>query len=822
MGMSQSNRRVIPWHRRLEARVAVALALLVASALGALLFITTQLVSTQSRARAADELGVARTAFASLLENRAASAIALTTLVTELPVFRAHLTDARLASDRPTVQAMADGYRRQLEADFAVVTNGQGTWLASPGLPTAGPHALGALVDDATTGTSAAEILVLDRNLFLVVSAPARFSDEIIGTLTVGFRLTDTLARKMAELAQCEGILISEGRATAMSVARASSMDVLQLAGEAGTANFGVLPNVRQIGAHEYVAAVFPLRQADRDTQPGRLLLLADWQPTQRFIDRLRRRFLLGGLAVFGVALVGGAAFSRRVTRPLRDIARAASDIATGNLALQLPVQGDAEAETVALAFNEMSTSLRAAHERLIHDAIHDPLTHLPNRVLFMERLARSMARRVRHPDYHFAVLFIDLDRFKHVNDSLGHPAGDQLLVAFADRLAKVVRQYDMVSRAADETTVARSDADANTIARFGGDEFIILLDDLSDAVDAVRVAERIQSIGVQPLTLGDQEVFVTPSIGVAVCSAAHRSGDEVVRDADLAMYRAKTAGGGQYAVFDAVMHQEARERLHLETELRHAIERREFQLWYQPIVSLPDARLVGVEALLRWQHPERGLLSPAAFLSVAEELGIIRFIDEWALGEACRQGEQWRRVRPDCRDLTVSVNLSAMAFGSDALVPLVKDALRTSGFPAHALRLEVTESVAISNPERVQSVLTELRALGIRVSLDDFGTGYCSLSYLQQFPVDTLKIDRSFVARIGEHEQPDEIIRLLVGLARTLGLDVVAEGIETAAQLQYLRGLGCSYGQGYYFARPASPEHFSMRDATTHTRVRA
>ncbi len=284
-------------------------------------------------------------------------------------------------------------------------------------------------------------------------------------------------------------------------------------------------------------------------------------------------------------------------------------------------------------------------------------------------------------------------------------------------------------------------------------------------------------------------------------------------------MYRAKSAGGGQYAVFDAAMHQGALDRLRLETELRRAVERREFQLWYQPIVSLPEGRMVSVEALVRWQHPERGLLPPAAFLRVAEELGIIRFIDEWALAEACRQGEAWRRLRPDCRDLSVSVNLSALAFGSDSLVALVKDALRNSGFPARALRLEVTESIAISDPDRVRTVLKELRALGVRVSLDDFGTGYCSLSYLQQFPVDTLKIDRSFVARIGEHDGPDEIIRLLVGLARTLGLDVVAEGIETDGQLEYLTGLGCGYGQGYYFSRPTSPENLIAPVATTQMR---
>ncbi len=457
----------------------------------------------------------------------------------------------------------------------------------------------------------------------------------------------------------------------------------------------------------------------------------------------------------------------------------------------------------MAHAFNEMSASLRVAHERLIHDAIHDPLTLLPNRVLFMERLERAMARKARHPEYIFAVLFVDLDRFKHVNDSLGHTVGDQLLFAFSERLASVVRHDDTVTRIA----AADADAGANTLARFGGDEFVMLIDDMREPIDAVRVAERVQEIAAQPLPLGAQDVFVSISIGVAVSSPDHRSADDVVRDADLAMYRAKSAGGCRYAVFDAAMHQEALERLRLETELHRAIERQEFRLWYQPIVALNGKRVVGYEALVRWQHPDRGLLDPGAFLKVAEEIGVIASIDQWALGEACRQGQQWRLEHPDRADLTVSVNLSAKGFGSKSLVPLVTEVLRATGFPTRGLRLEITESVAISDADRVRSVLKELRALGVRVSLDDFGTGYCSLSYLQQFPVDTLKIDRSFVARIGEDEGPGEIIRLIVGLAHTLGLDVVAEGTETAAQVEYLAALGCGYAQGYYFSRPIAPE---------------
>ena len=703
-GLPRSRTAALSWSGRLETRVAIALAVLVGGALGAMLLITIQLVSTQSRTRAEDELDVARSAFSSLMENRAASSIALTTLVTELPVFRAHLTDARLAEDRPTIDAMADGYRRQLESHFVVVTNGDGTWLANPGWAdtrTPPPEALVRLLDAARHGTSGAGIVGRGGELFLAVSVPARFADEVLGTLTTGYRLTDDLAEELARLAQCEVVLISGTQIAASSLEDPAHSDTARLVAEVASAAFGMLPQVRRIGDHQYVGGIFPLRPAADNPQGGRLLLLADWRPTQQFVDRLRGRFLAGGLVVFGLALAGGVTFSRRVSRPLRDIAAAAADIANGNLSLQLPVRGSAEDRTVAHAFNEMSASLRVAHQRLIHDAIHDPLTLLPNRVLFMERLERAMARKARHPDYHFAVLFIDVDRFKHVNDSLGHTVGDQLLVAFSERLASLVRHDDTVTR------IAAADADgANTLARFGGDEFVMLIDDMRDPIDAVRVAERVQEIAARSLPLGAQDVFVSTSIGVAVCSPDHHSGDEVVRDADLAMYRAKSAGGCRYAVFDAAMHQEALERLRLETELRRAIERQEFRLWYQPIVALEGQQVAGFEALVRWQHPERGLLDPGAFLKVAEEIGVIASIDQWALGEACRQGQQWRRERPDRSDVTVSVNLSAKGFGSDSLVPRVIDVLRSTGFPARGLRLEITESVAISDADRVRSVL--------------------------------------------------------------------------------------------------------------------
>jgi predicted signal transduction protein with EAL and GGDEF domain len=794
--------------------VVLLLGLLVAGALGAVLTFTIGLVSRESRERAVGELEAARTAFYSLLESRATSAQTLATLVTELPIFRAHLTDSRLAADRATVELMADGYRQQLAATFALVTDGDGRWLASPGWPpreTAPP----ALTDAVTTARHGARARVfLDRGgaLYLVIAAPARFADEVLGTFVVGYELTDALAQELARLAQCEVLLLAGPRIAATSLRERGHTDTLALAERAAGAGVGVLPELARVGAYRYVGGTFLLSPEGAAKADGRLVLLADWQPTQVFVDQLRNRFLLGGVVVFGLALLGGLVFSRRVSEPLREIAAAATDIAGGNLSLELAARGSAEAVTVARAFNEMSASLRAAQHRLMHDAIHDPLTRLPNRMLFMERLNRAISRRVRHPDYLFAVLFVDLDRFKHVNDSLGHAAGDQMLVTFSERLAATVRRDDVVSRLSVQPEGV---PEANTLARFGGDEFVVLLDDIREPVDAVRVAERIQAMAAEPLPLATQEVFASPSIGVAVSSNEHRTADELLRDADLAMYRAKASGGGCYAVFDAAMHEAAVERLLLETELRRAVERREFRVWYQPIVSLASRQVAGFEALVRWQHPDRGLLAPATFLPIAEEIGLITQIDEWMLTQACRQAREWQRARPDGAAPTLSVNLSAKSLGSPELVGRVADVLAATGLPASALRLEVTESVAVADATRVRAILQDLRALGVRVSLDDFGTGYCSLSYLQQFPVDTLKIDRSFVTRIQDHEGGEgEIVRLIISLARTLGIEVVAEGTETAAQVDYLARLGCGYAQGFYFSRPVEASQIESREA--------
>ena len=646
-------------------------------------------------------------------------------------------------------------------------------------------------------GRATGAMVQFGPRLFVVVSVPARVGEEIVGTLTVGYQLTDLMATGLARLARCEMALVVNNEIVAASLPRDADGDDDGLR-RASMAAPGVKPDIVDLAGRQYIAAVFPVLPGVPGGDAGRLLVLSDWALTQQFIDTLRSRFALAGVAALALSLIGGVFLSRHLSRPLREIATAAEQIAAGNLTLQVPVRGTAEAATVAAAFNKMSVSLRSAHERLVHDAIHDHLTQLPNRALFKQRLERALARRARHKGYQFAVLFVDLDRFKHVNDSLGHTAGDRLLMMFGERLAAAVRSDDVVSRLSEASAGPEP-----TLARLGGDEFAVLLDGIREPLDAVRVAKRVQQMAMLPLPLDGQEVFTSASIGVAVASDAHKSGEDVIRDADLAMYRAKNAGGGGYSVFDAALHDAAVRRLRLETDLRRAVEREEFRVWYQPIVSLADRRVMGVEALVRWQHPERGLLGPGEFLEVAEEVGLIAQIDEWVLKEACLRAREWLRTGTFTPQSTVSVNLSGKAFAQESLVQHVEQILRETGCAASGLRLEITESAAIKDAARARVVLAKLRALGVRISLDDFGTGYSSLSYLQSLPLDTLKIDRSFVAGIGTDEDKGEIIKLIVGLALTLGLEIVAEGIETAAHVEHLRALGCQFGQGYFFAKP-------------------
>jgi diguanylate cyclase (GGDEF)-like protein/PAS domain S-box-containing protein len=433
------------------------------------------------------------------------------------------------------------------------------------------------------------------------------------------------------------------------------------------------------------------------------------------------------------------------------------------------------------------STDRRHLEEELTRQAFHDVLTGLPNRALFMDRLGQALARAGRHGTS-LAILFLDLDNFKVVNDSLGHQVGDQLLCAVAERLHACVRQQD-------------------TVARLGGDEFTILLEDITDAGDAIHLADRIAEHMKRPVLLGQQEVFITTSIGIAVSSGSEDGPDDLLRTADVALYDAKGRGKARHAVFDAEMNTRAQARLEMETDLRRAIERGELRLHYQPIVRLVTGEALGVEALVRWEHPQHGLLSPAQFIPLAEETGLIVPLEAWVLEQACRQVRSWQVHEHGAPELMLSINVSARHFAQPGLVDEVAQVLQGAGLPPRTLQLEITESVAMADAGAAVTALSELKKLGIQLAIDDFGTGYSSLGYLKRFPVDTLKIDRSFVDGLGQDHEDSAIVRAVLAVANALNLNVTAEGIETWEQLDELLAHGCAQGQGYLFARPLSAE---------------
>jgi len=422
-----------------------------------------------------------------------------------------------------------------------------------------------------------------------------------------------------------------------------------------------------------------------------------------------------------------------------------------------------------------------------------DPLTGLPNRVLFLERLNRLLARG-EASGRPFAVFFLDLDRFKLINDSLGHVAGDELLLAVARRLEKALRATD---------TVCRGDGEL-TLARLGGDEFTILLDGVGSAEQAQAIAERLRAVVAQPFELQGREVVTSVSIGIVLSAAGYARAEEMIRDADTAMYRAKELGKGRCEIFDHSMRLAAQQRLQLESDLRFALDRGELEIHYQPIVSLVECQLCGFEALLRWNHPQRGLVSPAEFIPTAEETGSIVPIGNWVLAQACRQMREWEREFPSSRDLTISVNLSARQCMEPGLLADVARILRQTGMAPGRVKLEITEGIVLENTDEVARILHDLRTLGVQLGLDDFGMGYSALSYLQRFPFQTIKIDRTFVSGVQDVANA-EIIRAIVSLADGLDMNVTAEGVETGEQLHRLRELACGFGQGFYFRQPLS-----------------
>jgi diguanylate cyclase (GGDEF)-like protein len=427
--------------------------------------------------------------------------------------------------------------------------------------------------------------------------------------------------------------------------------------------------------------------------------------------------------------------------------------------------------------------ALRESKERFRHAAFHDFLTGLPNRDYFVQDLKVLLEKNKIDPNYKFAVLFLDLNRFKTINDSLGHSIGDKLLMNVAKRIQQAVKETDIVSR-------------------FGGDEFAIILKNISGIEDAIQVSNQICQKISTPYTLSGKQVFAHTSIGISICNDNYEHSEELLRDADIAMYFAK-GRGENYAVFNESMHVQAMEQIQLETDLRYAVARNEFCLYYQPIVSIDELKLVGFEALMRWTHPEKGIVSPAQFIPIAEETGLIIPMTLWVLREGCMQMNVWKKLSPSIENLTLSINLSGKHLAQRDLVEEIWKILKDTDYNPTCLKLEITESAVMENAELAISTLKELKELGVQLSIDDFGTGYSSLSYLHKFPIDILKVDRSFVSAMNDTSENGEIVRTIVLLAKNLNMKVIAEGIETIHQLHQLRILGCEFGQGFLFSKP-------------------
>lgn len=538
---------------------------------------------------------------------------------------------------------------------------------------------------------------------------------------------------------------------------------------------------------------------------------------------RLRIQQMMQPVALISlVSVMGGIALmlllTRRITSPLRHLTEAARDVAEGRFDTPVIVKTHDEIHDLARTFDNMRISLRdyrktaeartaeliaanqrlsdevgarrAAEEQLAHDAFHDNLTGLPNRSLFMDRLKHALMRARRTKGQLISVLYLDLDRFKIINESLGHPVGDQLLIACGKRISTCLRPHD-------------------TVARLGGDEFVVLLEDIGAVSNATFIAERIGAAFVQPFRFDDQDVFITGSIGISITSldTTYENPEQMLRDADTAMYKAKSSGKAGFAIFEPRMHAHAVERLRTETELRRAIDREEFVVYYQPIVWLETGRLVGFEGLVRWNHPVRGVLNPGDFIAMAEETGGIVAIDRVVLKEACRMMRSWQERFVGTGLEFMSVNLSNKQMMQPDLVEFVRHTLQETGLQASNLKLEITENVIVENADAMATLLNRLKELGVKLFIDDFGTGYSSLSHLHRLPVDGLKIDRSFVKRIGDRGENHKIVRTIVMLAQDMNIDVVAEGIETAAQVQQMRELACGYGQGYHYSRPVAAD---------------
>jgi diguanylate cyclase (GGDEF)-like protein len=484
------------------------------------------------------------------------------------------------------------------------------------------------------------------------------------------------------------------------------------------------------------------------------------------------------------VAIVVGLVTSRWIVRPILKLNTAAKNITQGKWDEIVELDRSDELGELAKSFNSMANQLQELFSKLKYSACHDALTDLPNREAFIDHLTQAIAQAKQNNLSLFAVLFLDLDSFKLVNDSLGHLNGDQLLIAASQRIKSCL-------------------CDRDIMARFGGDEFTILLLEIPNINAATQTAELISEAMERPFDLDGHEVFISTSIGIVLSTTKREQPEEFLRDADIAMYRAKSEGKSRYQIFDTLMHTKVLERLFLENDLRRGLDRHEFEIYYQPIIEAQTRQIAGFEALVRWRHPTEGLIMPAKFIPVAEETGLIISLDNWVLLNACHQMQTWQTQFPLCRAMKISVNLSAKQFLQPDLLDRIEEILQQTGLKPQNLQLEITESSIMTGAEVISTKLQRLRDLGVELSIDDFGTGYSSLSYLYRFPLQTLKVDRSFVSYLCNSHEHYKIVEAIIKLAHSLDMKVVAEGVETEEHLDLLVKIGCEYMQGYLFSPP-------------------
>ncbi len=627
------------------------------------------------------------------------------------------------------------------------------------------------LVRSALAGLTDSVVAVADEGLFVLGGTPVKGASGIVGALVVGRVLDSPALHELMERGTVEIAVYARDKLVGATVSRA---DLVAFLSSYAPTSHNVRDLERALAQFEYRPSIFAI-------QGGTLVALV---PIGDLVASAHERQLIavavtvGLLALLTVVVVF---VSRDIVRPLGAIVEAAKDIIRGNYGRRLPPSSIKELDGLTGAINHLTQQVEVQIERLAHQALHDPLSSLPNRTLFMDRLASALARAERRGN-RVAAMFLDLDNFKVINDSLGHQAGDQLLVAVAERLSSTFRSED-------------------TIARLGGDEFAILAEGIGSAEDLGIIAERVAQSLREPFSLQGRTLYVTTSVGVAISEPGATPGS-LLRNADVAMYQAKNSGKARSAIYDPTMTVLPIERLQIELELRRALQQDEIKVYYQPIVDLHTGRIVQVEALARWEHPRLGIVPPDRFIPTAEETGLIIPLGRRVLEQAIRTARNWQPPSPD-PPLIVSVNLSARQFQHHDLLSDIRHLLAETGLPPEALQLEITESVLMQSGLANVRLLKDLRRLGVGLAIDDFGTGYSSLAYIKQFPIGSLKIDRSFVGGLVADGEDAAIVQAIASLARALKLTTIAEGVETDQQRDLLREMGCNLAQGYLFARP-------------------